>query len=272
MALNAAQRQGIQNVFRQTLNDARMPPEQLGIADSQRPQLAQFAGPNMEENVRSYQAANTQFNAKREARSKNPLAREVARVEGEVEAQRRAGTPEAQLTTLRDMSYRDLEERFMKGVDGDLANQQSRERNQQALIENAMRFNIIGVITSLVKMISGGNEILNVPGQLAQQALSGRGLDPALAVQSNFLTSGLASGFMGIGQNMQDPSLQQYIGNTVASTLAPPAQPAATAQPTAVAQNAPPQPFVAPNGTLPGAPTGLPTARAQVQTTGANIG
>jgi hypothetical protein len=272
MALNAAQRQGIQNVFTQTLNEARTPPEQLGLADSQRPQLAQFTGPNVEENVRAWRAAETQFNAKREARSKNPLAREVARIEGEVEAQRRAGTPEAQLTTLRDMSYRDLEERFMKGVDGDLANQQSREQNKQALIQNALSFNIIGVITSLIKMISGGNEILNVPGQLAQQALSGRGLDPAMAVQSNFLTSGLASGFMGIGQNMQDPNLQQYIGNTVASTLAPPAQATAPAQPTAVAQNTPPQPFVAPNGTLPGAPTGLPTGRTQAPAAGVNFG
>jgi hypothetical protein len=272
MALNAAQRQSIQDVFRQTLNDARTPPEQLGIADSQRPQLGQFTGPNMEENVRAFRAAERQFDAKREARNKNPLAREVARIEGEIENQRRAGANEAQLTALRDTSYRDLEARFMEGVDKDLANQQSREQNKQALIQNAMSFNIIGVITSLIKMISGGNEILNVPGKLAEQALSGRGLNPALAVQSNFLTSGLASGFLGIGQNMQDPNLQQYIGNTVASTLAPPAPPGATAQPTAVTQNAPAQPFTAPNGTLPGAPTGIPTNLQQGPAAGVNFG
>ncbi len=210
-----------------------------------------------------YERQQQEYRQAQEAYNSNPLRARVQAARREADA---IADPD-QRKALYDRKIAALRTEVSQGIEGDLVNQASKKQAQQELMNSVMSLNPMGIMSSLMKMISGGNELLNVPGQLAGQLLQQRGVDPQAAIDNSFMTSAVASGLMGAGVDVSNPAMQQYIGGTVAQALAPLPVPAPSpAAVLAAANSAPgstgPAPaFVAPNGALPPAPVGTPPGR-----------
>ena len=222
--------------------------------------------PQFNNNIAAYTQAMARYNQDKAAHESNPLRAAVAGIKNEVEAQRRANVPEATIKQLYDQRMADLKANMMKGVDDDLVNKEAKEQAQQDLMNSLFPPSIGGIISSLMRMFSGTNDLLAVPGQMANDLINQNGIDAGRAVDTASMTSGIASALRGAGVDLNTPAAKQQIATAVANSAgvtAPPAGSQAAGSQPAGSQPAGSQPqpaFTAPNGALPPPPVATPAA------------
>lgn len=251
MALSDEQKQVVEQEFDRMINEA------LAGFQQEKPTLAQFNG-----DVAQYSAADKKYKNDLAAFNSNPLAGAINGIQQEVEDQRKAGASEDALEQLATERLTTLKQNIMDGVDNDLVNVQSRQAAQEQLMSSALRFppDLIGIVKSLVQMMSGTNEWMDAANQTVAQAMQGNFDDPAAALmaakENSFLSSGLASGLIGAGVSV-DGNTQSYIASTVASRAAPATSNESPSGPSGEKQEGPQgeqEVYSAPNGAIPPAP------------------
>lgn len=224
--------------------------------------------PQFNNNIAAYTQAMARFNQDKAAHESNPLRSAVASIKNEVEAQRRANVPEATITQLYNQRMADLKASMMKGVDDDLVNKEAKEQAQQDLMNSLFPPSIGGIISSLMRMFSGTNDLLAVPGQMANDLINQNGIDAGRAVDTAAMTSGVASALRGAGVDINSPAAKQQIATAVADSagVRPQtggSQPAGSQPAGSQPAGSQPQPaFTAPNGALPPPPVATPAAPA----------
>ena len=219
--------------------------------------------PQFNNNIAAYTQAMARFNQDKATHESNPLRAAVASIKNEVEAQRRANVPEATITQLYNQRMADLKASMMKGVDDDLVNKEAKEQAQQDLMNSLFPPSIGGIISSLMRMFSGTNDLLAVPGQMANDLINQNGIDAGRAVDTASMTSGVASALRGAGVDINSPAAKQQIATAVANSAGVTTQPASSQPAGSQSAASQPQPaFSAPNGALPPPPVATPAAPA----------
>lgn len=196
-----------------------------------------------------YLASDRDYSARLAELEKNPLVPEMKRLE----ALRQKETSEAGKESadgLYDTRIDEIRKKAMDGVDKDLVHESERQQGQQSIVQGFMRGGFLGVIMALLRFIPGVSNVMDVPGQMMEDALNGKAadLDPVASYQNIARGANLQSALMGaVGANPNDANVVASIANIVTPS-----------KPETTTTSQPPktdEPFNAPNGTMPGAPS-----------------